>query len=189
MTYYGPAEDGAHLPFNFQLITLPWEARQIAAAISEYEGSLPPHAWPNWVLGNHDQPRIASRVGLAQARVAAILLLTLRGTPTLYYGDEIGMRNGVIAPEEFQDPQGKNVGISRDPQRTPMQWSSAPGAGFTTGRPWLPLGIDYADQNVEQQRGDPTSMLSLYRRLIALRRQSPHSALAHTRQPLRMATY
>jgi alpha-glucosidase len=173
VTYYGPAENGAHLPFNFQLITLPWEARQIAAAISEYEGSLPPHAWPNWVLGNHDQPRIASRVGLVQARVAAILLLTLRGTPTLYYGDEIGMRNGVIAPEEFQDPQGKNVGISRDPQRTPMQWSSAPGAGFTTGTPWLPLGIDYADQNVEQQRGDPTSMLSLYRRLIALRRTEP----------------
>ena len=173
VTYYGPAEDGAHLPFNFQLITLPWEARQIAAAISEYEGSLPLHAWPNWVLGNHDQPRIASRVGLVQARVAAILLLTLRGTPTLYYGDEIGMRNGVIAPEEFQDPQGKNVGISRDPQRTPMQWSSAPGAGFTTGTPWLPLGIDYTDQNVEQQRADPTSMLSLYRRLIALRRTEP----------------
>jgi alpha-glucosidase len=173
MTYYGPAADGAHLPFNFQLITLPWEARQIAAAISEYEGSLPPHAWPNWVLGNHDQPRIASRVGLAQARVAAILLLTLRGTPTLYYGDEIGMRNGVIAPEEFQDPQGKNVGISRDPQRTPMQWSSASGAGFTTGRPWLPLGVNYAEQNVAQQRSDPTSMLSLYRRLIALRRTEP----------------
>jgi alpha-glucosidase len=125
------------------------------------------------VLGNHDQPRIASRVGLAQARVAAILLLTLRGTPTLYYGDEIGMRNGVIAPEEFQDPQGKNVGISRDPQRTPMQWSSTPEAGFTTGRPWLPLSIDYAEQNVEQQRVDPTSMLSLYRRLIALRRAEP----------------
>jgi alpha-glucosidase len=173
VTYYGPAADGAHLPFNFQLITLPWEARQIAAAISEYEGSLPPHAWPNWVLGNHDQPRIASRVGLAQARVAAMLLLTLRGTPTLYYGDEIGMRNGAIAPEEFQDPQGKNVGISRDPQRTPMQWSSAPGAGFTTGRPWLPVSLDYTHHNVEQQRADPTSMLSLYRRLIALRRTEP----------------
>jgi alpha-glucosidase len=170
VAYYGPAEDGAHLPFNFQLITLPWAARQIAAAISEYEGSLPPHAWPNWVLGNHDQPRIASRIGLAQARVAAMLLLTLRGTPTLYYGDEIGMRDGVMAPEEFQDPQGKNVGISRDPQRTPMQWSSAPAAGFTTGTPWLPLGSDYEAHNVEQQRQDPASMLSLYRRLIALRR-------------------
>jgi alpha-glucosidase len=173
VAYYGPAENGAHLPFNFQLITLPWEARQIAAAISEYEGSLPPQAWPNWVLGNHDQPRIASRVGLAQARVAAMLLLTLRGTPTLYYGDEIGMRDSVMAPEEFQDPQGKNVGVSRDPQRSPMQWSSAPGAGFTTGTPWLPLGIDYQDHNVEQQRQDRTSMLRLYRRLIALRRTEP----------------
>jgi alpha-glucosidase len=173
VAYYGSAEDGAHLPFNFQLITLPWEARQIAAAISEYEGALPPGAWPNWVLGNHDQPRIASRVGLAQARVAAMLLLTLRGTPTLYYGDEIGMRDGVIALEEFQDPQGKNVGISRDPERTPMQWSSAPGAGFTTGTPWLPLALDDALQNVEQQRQDPTSILSLYRRLITLRRTEP----------------
>jgi alpha-glucosidase len=173
VAYYGPTENGAHLPFNFQLITLPWEARQIAAAISEYEGSLPPQAWPNWVLGNHDQPRIASRVGLAQARVAAMLLLTLRGTPTLYYGDEIGMRDSLMAPEEFQDPQGKNVGLSRDPQRTPMQWSSAPGAGFTTGTPWLPPGIDYQDHNVEQQRQDPTSMLHLYRRLIALRRTEP----------------
>jgi alpha-glucosidase len=173
VAYYGPAQNGAHLPFNFQLITLPWEARRLAAAISEYEGALPPQAWPNWVLGNHDQSRIASRVGVAQARVAAMLLLTLRGTPTLYYGDEIGMRDGVIAPEAFQDPQGKNVGVSRDPQRTPMQWSSAPGAGFTTGTPWLPLASDYERHNVEQQRREPTSMLSLYRRLITLRRSEP----------------
>jgi alpha-glucosidase len=173
VAYYGPAENGAHLPFNFQLITLPWDARQIAAAISEYEGALPPNAWPNWVLGNHDQPRLASRVGPAQACVAAMLLLTLRGTPTLYYGDEIGMRDATIAPEAFQDPQGKNVGISRDPQRTPMQWSGAPGAGFTTGTSWLPLGDDYTTHNVERQCQDPTSMLSLYRRLIALRRTEP----------------
>jgi alpha-glucosidase len=173
VAYYGAADNGVHLPFNFQLITLPWEARQIAAAISEYEGSLPPNAWPNWVLGNHDQPRLASRVGLAQARVAAMLLLTLRGTPTIYYGDEIGMRDGVIAPEAFQDPQGKNVGISRDPQRTPMQWSSVPGAGFTTGTPWLPLAITSERHTVEQQRQDRTSMLSLYRQLIALRRREP----------------
>jgi alpha-glucosidase len=102
-----------------------------------------------------------------------MLLLTLRGTPTLYYGDEIGMRDGVIAPEAFQDPQGKNVGVSRDPQRTPMQWSSAPGAGFTTGTPWLPLAADYQHHNVERQRQEPTSMLSLHRQLIALRRSEP----------------
>jgi len=172
VAYYGADKDGAHLPFNFQLITLPWKASQVSAAVSEYEGALPPGAWPNWVLGNHDQPRIASRVGLEQARVAAMLLLTLRGTPTLYYGDEIGMRDAAIAPEEIRDPQGINVGVSRDPERTPMQWARAPGAGFSSGRPWLPLAVDYYRVNVESEREDRYSMLSLYRRLIELRRKS-----------------
>lgn len=173
VSYYGSAGDGAHLPFNFQLITLPWNARKIAAAISEYEGTLPAGAWPNWVLGNHDQPRIASRVGRAQARVAAMMLLTLRGTPTLYYGDELGMRDTVILPEQVQDPQGKNIGVSRDPARTPMQWSPGPNAGFSTGTPWLPLGRDAETTNVELESSRPDSMLSLYRRLIELRRREP----------------
>jgi alpha-glucosidase len=173
VSYYGAAGDGAHLPFNFQLITLPWNAQQIAAAVSEYEGTLPPNAWPNWVLGNHDQPRVASRIGQAQARVAAVLLLTLRGTPTLYYGDELGMRDAVIFAEHFQDPQGKNIGISRDPARTPMQWSGAENAGFSGARPWLPLGHDYQHCNVERQTRDPESILSLYRKLITLRQKEP----------------
>lgn len=173
VAYYGKTGDGAQLPFNFQLITLPWEARQISAAISEYEGALPPDAWPNWVLGNHDQPRVASRIGRAQARVAAVLLLTLRGTPTLYYGDEIGMRDAVIFPEQIQDPQGKNTGISRDPARTPMQWSSGPNAGFSVQNPWLPPAHDYSYCNVEQQIMEPDSMLTLYRQLITLRRAEP----------------
>ena len=173
VSYYGLSGDGAHLPFNFQLITLPWSAPQIAAAISEYEGVLPPNAWPNWVLGNHDQPRIASRVGLSQARVAAVLLLTLRGTPTLYYGDELGMRDSVIFAEAIRDPQGKNIGISRDPARTPMQWSSAPNAGFSVAAPWLPIGHGYEHCNVERQTQDKESLLSLYRRLIELRRKEP----------------
>lgn len=173
VTYYGTAGDGAHLPFNFQLIALPWQARQISAAISEYEGVLPAGAWPNWVLGNHDQVRIASRVGLLQARVAAILLLTLRGTPTLYYGDEIGMRDIAISPDQVQDPQGKNVGVSRDPARTPMQWTAAPHAGFSTVASWLPVSLDYQYCNVERQQDDPDSLLSLYRRLIQLRREEP----------------
>ncbi len=171
VAYYGSAQNEAHLPFNFQLITLPWDALKIGAAISEYEGALPADAWPNWVLGNHDQPRIGSRVGLAQARVAALLLLTLRGTPTLYYGDELGMRDGVVPPEDAEDPQGKNVGLSRDPQRTPMQWTGAAGAGFTEGKPWLPLPIDYRQCNVELERARPDSMLLLYHRLIELRRR------------------
>ena len=181
VSYYGTAGDGAQLPFNFQLITLPWNAAQIAAAVSEYEGSLPPAAWPNWVLGNHDQPRIASRVGLLQARVAALMLLTLRGTPTLYYGDELGMRDAFILPEQVRDPQGKNIGINRDPARTPMQWSGAENAGFTKGTPWLPLGDDFEHVNVEQEEKDEGSMLALYRRLIALRRHEPALAIGSYR--------
>jgi len=173
VAYYGTSANGAHLPFNFQLITLPWDAQQISASISEYEGALPADAWPNWVLGNHDQPRIASRVGLAQARVAAVLLLTLRGTPTLYYGDELGMRDTMIFPEQMQDPQGKRIGVSRDPARTPMQWTGEAHAGFSTAPPWLPLGHDYQYCNVETQSHDRDSMLGLYRRLIALRRAEP----------------
>ncbi|MFP3534616.1 alpha-amylase family glycosyl hydrolase, partial [Burkholderia sp. SIMBA_042] len=76
----------------------------IGRIICDYDRALPEHAWPNWVLGNHDNPRVASRLGAAQARVAAVLLLTLRGTPTLYYGDEIGMTDSAIAPEQVRDP-------------------------------------------------------------------------------------
>ena len=89
--YYGADDPGVHLPFNFQLIDLPWDAATIGMAIRQYELILPENGWPNWVLGNHDRPRIAAKIGEAQARVAATLLLTLRGTPTIYYGDEIGI--------------------------------------------------------------------------------------------------
>ncbi len=176
MAYYGTDGHGIHLPYNFQLLLLPWEARTIAAAIDTYEAALPVGAWPNWVLGNHDQPRIASRVGAAQARVAAMLLLTLRGTPTIYYGDELGMPNVPTPPELEQDLQGLDqpgLGLSRDPERTPMQWDATPGAGFTTGVPRLPLPADYATINAASERDDPTSMLTLHRRLIALRRSAP----------------
>jgi len=170
MTYYGQDGTGAHLPFNFQLVTLPWDARVIGAAISEYEGALPEDAWPNWVLGNHDRPRVATRIGPAQARVAAVLLLTLRGTPTLYYGDELGMSDAEVAPEQMADPQGKNVGLSRDPQRAPMLWNSQAYAGFSSVKPWLPLVRDYERFTVEAEAADPSSMLSLHRRLLLLRR-------------------
>jgi alpha-glucosidase len=172
MSFYGKSLDGLQLPFNFQLITLPWSARLIAAAISRYEELLPAGAWPNWVLGNHDRSRIASRVGDAQARVAAMLLLTLRGTPTLYYGDELGMRDGDIPPAAQRDPEGLRGGKSRDPERTPMRWDGSAGAGFTTGQAWLPIGNDVATINVEAQR-TTDSMLELHRRLLALRRAEP----------------
>jgi alpha-glucosidase len=125
------------------------------------------------VLGNHDRPRVASRI---PPRAAAWLLLTLRGTPTLYYGDEIGMRDVPIPPELVQDPWEKNVpgyGLGRDPVRTPMQWDAGPHAGFTAGTPWLPPAEDYPTVNVAAQRDDPRSILTLYRRLIALRRGEP----------------
>jgi alpha-glucosidase len=171
--YYGYDNRGAHLPGNFQLLLVSWKAREIALGIDKYEGALPNDAWPNWVIGNHDRPRVATRYGQAQARVAAMLLLTLRGTPTLYYGDETGMRNVPIPPDLMVDPQGLNGGESRDPQRTPMQWDDSPSAGFTTGEPWLPLPENYEEENVKVQREDPASMLSLYRRLIALRKAEP----------------
>ncbi|SIT02984.1 alpha-glucosidase [Filimonas lacunae] len=176
VTYYGTNNDGAHLPFNFLLLNMPWNARQIAAAIDQYEGALPVNAWPNWVLGNHDQPRITSRVGQQQARVAAILLLTLRGTPTIYYGDEIGMRDVPIPFNEVQDPQGLNMpdkNLSRDPGRTPMQWDNTANAGFTTGKPWLRLDAVYGRTNVQLQQRDAYSMLALYHRLIILRQSEP----------------
>lgn len=175
VAYYGRDNSGAHLPFNFQLIKLDWDAEKIGAAIDEYEGSLPEGGWPNWVLGNHDKSRVASRVGLEQARVAAMLLLTSRGTPTMYYGDEIGMLDVPIAPEEVQDPHEKNVpgkGLGRDPERTPMQWDSSKNAGFTHGEPWLPLMHDYENINVEAEWDRQGSMLQLYRKLINFRQQS-----------------
>jgi len=175
MPYYGQDGGGCHFPYNFQLIKLPWEARTIDAAIRRYEALLPSGAWPNWVLGNHDRHRVASRVGPAQARVAAMLLLTLRGTPTIYYGDEIGMRDVTIPPDRVQDPWEKNLpgrGLGRDPERTPMQWDSSPAGGFTTGEPWLPPG-DFAETNVAAQRDDPASLLALHRSLIQLRRAEP----------------
>ena len=176
VTYYGQDNNGAHLPFNFQLLTLPWNARKIALTIDEYEGALPPEGWPNWVLGNHDQPRLASRIGRDQARVAAMLLLTLRGTPTIYYGEEIGMTDVAIPADEVQDPQGLNMpdlNLSRDPSRTPMQWDDSENAGFSNGKPWLRVAANYKRVNVQAQQNDALSFLNLYKRLIKLRQQEP----------------
>jgi len=178
VAYYGADNSGIHLPANLHLISTPWNAREIAAFIDAYEAALPPDAWPNWVLGNHDRSRIASRVGPAQTRVAAMLLLTLRGTPTVYYGDEIGMHDVEIPPERVQDPFEKNVsgrGLGRDPVRTPMRWDASPNAGFCPPdvEPWLPVADDYRTYNVAVEREDATSMLTLHRRLLALRRAEP----------------
>jgi alpha-glucosidase len=180
MRYYGldaaGVLRGAQLPFNFHLIGAQWQAAVIDRLVREYEAALPAGAAPNWVLGNHDKPRIASRVGEEAARVAAMLLLTLRGTPTLYYGDEIGMLDVPIPADEVQDPFERNEpgkGLGRDPQRTPMPWSGdAPSAGFTRGQPWLRLAGDWRQRNVQQQIGDAQSLLQLYRHLLEIRRRS-----------------
>ena len=174
VTYYGGAGDGFHLPFNFHLITTPWTPTAIASLILAYEAKLPAGGWPNWVLGNHDRSRLASRLGGPQARVAAMLLLTLRGTPTLYQGDELGMKDVEIPPHRVQDPWELNVpglGLGRDPVRTPMLWSDAPHAGFSTVEPWLPLSNDWREIHVDRQSALPNSLLALYRALLALRRQ------------------
>ena len=180
MTYYGTsAAPGVHLPFNFQLLEASWDAAALARIIRDYEAALPPGAWPNWVMGSHDAPRIAGRLGEAQARVAAMLLLTLRGTPTLYQGDELGIGLVAISPDRIRDPQDlrqPGLGLGRDGARTPMPWDKRAFAGFSTMNPWLPLNADWRERNVANQQDDPDSMLSLYRRLLALRRE--HLALS-----------
>ena len=180
MAYYGTQGDGVQLPFNFELITAEWDAASIGRLIAEYEAALPAGGWPNWVLGNHDRPRIATRVGLPQARVAAMLLLTLRGTPTIYYGDELGLNDVAIPALRVQDPRElrePGLGFGRDPVRSPMPWDNSINAGFTTGEPWLPLNVDWRERNVAADECDPASMLALYRALLRMRRIYPALAV------------
>jgi len=178
--YYGPNLTGVHLPFNFNLMLVEWKPTAVMRLVREYEAALPAGAWPNWVLGNHDRPRVASRLGAAQARVAMVLLMTLRGTPTLYYGDELGMMDTEIPPDRVRDPFGLNMpgtGQGRDAERTPMPWDGSPNGGFTIAEPWLPLGKDHIVMNVGAQEPDAGSMLSLTRALLELRRREPSISL------------
>jgi alpha-glucosidase len=180
LVYAGtPDAPEAHLPFNFWLILTPWNAADIRKLADDYDAAVTAAgSWPNWVLGNHDQHRFATRVGQAQYRVAQTLLLTLRGTPTVYYGDEIGMEDGHIPPERIVDPAALNQpdvpGLGRDPERTPMQWDSSAHAGFTGSgaEPWLPVAESFTAVNVAAQEGDPESDLNYFRALTKLRRES-----------------
>jgi alpha-glucosidase len=179
MDYYGRERVGVHLPFNFQLVDAPWKARSLSKLIADYEAALPPGGWPNWVLGNHDRSRIAAKRGQAQARVAAMLLLTLRGTPTLYYGDELGLSDVPIPAAQVQDPRElrePGLALGRDQFRTPMPWDGSESAGFTTAKPWLPINADRPTRNVARMAEEPGSILTLYRRMLAIRRT--HSALS-----------
>ncbi|HVY79550.1 MAG TPA: alpha-amylase family glycosyl hydrolase [Steroidobacteraceae bacterium] len=163
-----------HLPLNYALLDTRWDVDSLAATLDEYLSALPDASWPDWIVGGHDKSRIASRIGPARARVAAMLLFTLPGTPILFAGDEIGMRDVPVAPHQVQDPFERLVpgyGLNRDPERAPMRWDGTRHAGFTSGTPWLPVGDDVAELNVSVQRNEPRSMLALYRKLIRLRRE------------------
>jgi alpha-glucosidase len=163
--YYGN-DDELHMPFNFHFLGQPWDPDRFRAVVERWERLLPPHAWPDYTLSNHDRPRAASRYGLHRARVAAMMLLTLRGTPFIYYGEEIGMTDVPIPRDRVVDVAG------RDPERTPMQWDGSANAGFTSDSPWLPMAPDALATNVAAQRDDPSSLFSFYRRLIRTRRSS-----------------
>ncbi len=179
VAYYGsPRAPELHLPHNFELIFTPWRPEALAATIRCLEDQLPEGAWPTWLLGNHDRPRLASRLGPAQTRIAAMLLLTLRGTPTLYQGDELGIENVPVPKEHILDPWEKNnpgLGLGRDPVRTPMPWDESAYAGFSRVEPWLPLNQDWPQRNVAAQKKDRGSLLMFYRHLLDLRRS--HAAL------------
>lgn len=180
--YYGrEGAPASHLPFNFELIRTEWKPEVINKFVVDYEAALPNGAWPNWVLGNHDRNRVATRLGGdAQARVAAMMHLTLRGTPTIYYGEELGMTNIDVTPEMVQDPAEKREpgkGMGRDPARSPMQWDASKHSGFTSGTPWLPVGPDYATKNVASESKDLGSTYTLYKTLLKLRQTTPALAI------------
>jgi alpha-glucosidase len=168
--------DELHLAHNFVFLRLPWDAAAFRAAIDGFEALSTEAAWPAWFLANHDHPRVASRFdddgqGPARARAVLLMLYALRGTPFIYQGEELGLPDAEIPPDRVVDVDG------RDPERAPIPWAPAsqagPGAGFTTGEPWLPLVADTERLAVTTQEADPDSTLSLARRLAALRRRLP----------------
>jgi alpha-glucosidase len=177
-TFYGDGTDELHLAFNFVFLEAEFDPPRLAPIVARTEELLPVRAWPTWTLSNHDVERFPTRwcgEDPARSRCALLLLLTLRGTPVLYYGDELALPNTPVAPERELDPVallGDPDRPGRDPARAPMPWSAAPGAGFTDPgvEPWLPFG-DTAAANVEDQRDDAGSPLHLVRDLIALRRE------------------
>lgn len=176
VAYYG-ADDELHLPLNFHtIVDMSWTPRALAGLVADLERDLPDQAWPSWILSNHDKSRFPTRAGRHVARQGLVFLLTARGTPVLYYGDEIALGDATIPLDRIQDPWGRHVPTqTRDPQRSPMPWDTSPNAGFCAAgvQPWLPLGADARDRNVAVQRADPHADLTLVRTLIALRASRP----------------
>ena len=186
--FYGDGHDELHGGFNFVFINAPLEAGALRAVVEETEALLPEGAWPIWTGSNHDVSRLATRWAAAtrpRSSWRCVLLLTLRGTPFLYQGDEIGLVDGPVQREDVLDAVGARfwpVYKGRDAERTPMPWNGEPGGGFTPAgvRPWLPMA-DPAACNVADQEGDPDSVLELCRRAIAARRASEDLAVGSYR--------
>jgi alpha-glucosidase len=188
-SYYGKRNDELQLAMNIPFVSTRFDAGRLGSVVDTMETKLPRHAWPVWMGSNHDANRFASRWcedDPRKVRCALMLLLTLRGTPLVGYGDEIGLPNVELPEEQLHDPVGVRFYPAypgRDPGRTPMQWTDEPGAGFTARRsePWLPFG-DTSACNVAAQRRDPLSILHLTRDLIALRRAEPDLSVGHYRK-------
>jgi alpha-glucosidase len=178
VAFYEAIDPRAAAPFNFEGIFMHWRAgdwRRFLRAFHQALDGLASGCVSSYAFGNHDQVRIVSRLGDAAARSAALMQMTLPGLVFIYYGEEIGMHNVDIPPPYIRDPQARdNPHYSRDPERTPMQWTPGPNAGFSSARgTWLPIGQDYIERNVETEQKDPQSFLNLYRTLASLRNRSP----------------
>ncbi len=191
--FYGKGTDELHMVFDFRMLKSSWDPQRFRRLIQQWDRAVPPGGWPTQVLSNHDNSRHYSRysrgvdaeTAARRARAAALLLLTLRGTPYLYYGEEVGMRDVRLRYRELRDPYTRRYWPflrGRDPARTPMQWDRSPHAGFTAGTPWLPVSPDFERVNVAHEAEDRASILSLYRKLIWLRKTMPALALGSYRE-------
>ena len=173
-------QDRLHLAFHFRLLHSPWGADAFARAIQAWMDELGPGRWPTWVVGNHDFTRVASRWGTRddgvtreRMRLVALMVCGLRGTPFLYQGDELGLREGRLSRKQLLDPPGKRFWPfyrGRDGCRTPMLWDQGPHGGFTTGTPWLPVCGDAQGGSFQAQEGQPGSVLQAWQRALATRR-------------------
>uniref|UniRef100_V9KE73 Amino acid transporter heavy chain SLC3A1 n=1 Tax=Callorhinchus milii TaxID=7868 RepID=V9KE73_CALMI len=174
MMYYGTEiEEETDFPFNFYLIDLYKEisGNGVFKIVDSWMSKMPTGKWPNWMVGNHDNLRISSRLGTAYTQVIHMLLLTLPGTPIIYYGEEIGMENIAVSNDKIEDPLGKvDPTKNRDLSRSPMQWDNSTNAGFSTANTtWLPVHSNYTTVNVEAQKQASNSTYRLYRELSLLR--------------------
>ena len=180
-SFLGDGNDMLHLAFDFSLFFCHWNASLYQKKIQAYYDALPAEGWPCFALSNHDLGRSLNRFWLSfrkqeKAKLQAVLLLTLKGTPFVYYGEEIGMENVAIKRSEIRDQYGKMIWPlfkGRDKFRTPMQWDDSLNGGFTTGKPWLPLHKNYLQVNVKNQAETNDSMLNVYKHLIGLRNKMP----------------